>query len=423
MEKVKVTGTIVEITGDEMAQVIWELVRTRIIDPALEIPLESFDLSLHNRERTGDTVTHAAAAAILEHGVAVKCSTITPDRARAEEYGLTQLWRSPNGTLRKALDGVIFREPVIIDSIEPLVPRWKAPIVIARHANGDQYQAADFSVPGAGTLTLTYTPADGGEPIVRKVTEFGPDGGVALGMYNNSDSITTFARACFSFALNANYPLYLSTKNTVLKAYDGLFTQVFETVYTGEFAAAFEERGLTYEHRLIDDMVAYSLKSTGGFLWALKNYDGDVQADIVAQGFGSPGLMGSVLATADGSIQLSEAAHGTVARHYRRHRAGQRVSTNPIATILAWGRALEHRAKLDGDDALSVVAGQLRRAVADTVNAGIVTDDLVALSTVASAGVHTEEFVDAVAGRFHREVFLDRTQLPGASIAMPAPRA
>ncbi|GAA1886036.1 NADP-dependent isocitrate dehydrogenase [Paeniglutamicibacter psychrophenolicus] len=404
MDKVKVARTIVEITGDEMAQVIWELVRERIIDPVLQIPLDSYDLSLPNRELTGDAVTSEAAAAILEHGVAVKCSTITPDKARAEEYGLTHLWRSPNGTLRKALDGVIFREPVIIESIEPLVPHWQAPIVIARHANADQYQATDFSVPGAGTLTLNYAPADGGETIIREVAEFGPDGGVALGMYNNTDSIATFARACFSFALNANYPVYLSTKNTVLKAYDGLFTEVFETVFAKEFSEAFAERELTYEHRLIDDMVAYAIKSSGGFLWALKNYDGDVQADIVAQGFGSPGLMGSVLATADGRIQLSEAAHGTVARHYRRHRAGDRVSTNPIATILAWGRALEHRAKLDEDAVLLAVAGDLRRAVAGTVDAGIVTDDLVSLSAVATTGSSTQEFIDAVASRFHRMV-------------------
>ena len=399
MARIKAKGPLVEIRGDETAAVIHQLVRERIIQPHFDIPLTSFDLSLENREATGDEVTHRAAAAVAEAQVAVKCSTITPNRARAEQYGLSQLWKSPNATLRKALNGVIFREPIVIEAIPRLVPGWTSPIVVARHANADQYQASDFAVPGAGRLTLTFTPADGSAPIERTVTDYGADGGVAMGMYNNADSIRTFARACFAQALRLGMPLYFSTKNTVLKEYDGAFVDAFEQVFAQEFAGEFARAGLAYEHRLIDDMVAFAIKSSGGFLWALKNYDGDVQADIVAQGFGSPGLMASVLAGADRQTCLFEAAHGTVARHFARWQTGERISTNPIATITAWARALAHRGTLDRDQTVRAAAAHIERAITDTVGSGIMTDDLAALSGDGIEGATTGQFIDAVAAR------------------------
>jgi isocitrate dehydrogenase len=397
MEKIQTDGTIVELDGDEMAHTMWTLVKERLILPHVDAPILRFDLSLANREHTGDAVTHEAAAAVAEHQVGVKCATITPDARRAAEYGLTQLWPSPNGTVRNALNGVLFREPIMIDSVPRLVPGWRKPIVIGRHAHADQYKAVNFAAPGAGRLTLTYTPDDGSPAISHEVTSFPSGGGVAMGMYNYTDSIRDFARACFSYGLKRGYPVYLSTKNTVLKSYDGQFKDVFEQVYDGEFRAAFETAGIGYEHRLIDDMVASALKWEGGYLWACKNYDGDVQSDIVAQGFGSPGLMTSVLTTPDGRTQLTEAAHGTIARHHRRRQAGETTSTNPIATIYAWTRALAHRATLDGNVALAGFASELEEAVVKTVDRRILTADLASLSESGASGVTTEAFLDAVA--------------------------
>ncbi len=393
-------GSIIEIRGDETANVIFNLVREKLITPYFDVPLQSFDLSLSNREATADQVTREAAEALKHANVAVKCSTITPNKTRAEALGLSQVWKSPNATLRKAMDGVIFREPVVLETVPRLVPGWKQPIVVARHANADQYQAADFVVPGAGELVLSFIPEDGSEPVNRSVTTFGSDGGVALGMYNNTDSIRTFARACFTRALDLNMPLYFSTKNTVLKEYDGQFVQIFAQLYADEFRERFATQSLNYEHRLIDDMVAFGLKSSGGFVWALKNYDGDVQADIVAQGFGSPGLMTSVLASSDGRSCLFEAAHGTVARHYPAWQSGARISTNPIATIIAWSRALQHRAQLDQNTVLLHQADALEQAVVSTVQDGVLTDDLATLCGVES-GVATGEFINAVADRFN----------------------
>ncbi|QTG81608.1 NADP-dependent isocitrate dehydrogenase [Arthrobacter crystallopoietes] len=397
MEKIQTEGTVVELDGDEMAHRMWTLVKERLILPHVDAPILRFDLSLPNRERTGDAVTHDAAAAVAEHLVGVKCATITPDAGRAVEYGLTRLWPSPNGTLRNALNGVLFREPIMIGSVPRLVPGWRKPIVIGRHAHADQYKAVNFAAPGAGRLTLTYTPDDGSPAISHEVTSFPSGGGVAMGMYNYTDSIRDFARACFSYGLKRGYPVYLSTKNTVLKAYDGQFKDVFGQVYDGEFRTAFEAAGIGYEHRLIDDMVASALRWEGGYLWACKNYDGDVQSDIVAQGFGSPGLMTSVLTTPEGRTQLTEAAHGTIARHHRRRLAGETTSTNPIATIYAWTRALAHRAMLDGNVALAGFASGLEEAVVKTVDRGILTADLASLSEPGASGVTTEAFLDAVA--------------------------
>jgi isocitrate dehydrogenase len=390
------TRPIVEMDGDEMAHTMWALVRDRLIVPNTDTPILRFDLSLPNRERTADRVTLEAAEAVAEHGVGVKCSTITPDAARAAEYGLSTQWPSPNGTIRNVLNGVLFREPIIIDSVPRLVPGWTKPIVIGRHAHADQYKAVNFTVPGAGTLTLTYTPDDGSPATSHQVTTFPAGGGVAMGMYNYTDSIRDFARACFSYGLTRRFPVYLSTKNTVLKAYDGHFKDIFEQVFANEFQSQFEAEGITYEHRLIDDMVASALKWEGGYVWACKNYDGDVQSDIVAQGFGSPGLMTSVLITPDGSTQLTEAAHGTIARHYRRRKAGEPTSTNPIATIYAWTRALRQRAALDRNAELTAVAAGLEQATLATVQQGIMTADLAALSG-STAGVTTEEFIGAIA--------------------------
>ncbi|MEI2706268.1 MAG: NADP-dependent isocitrate dehydrogenase [Ilumatobacteraceae bacterium] len=350
MATIKVDNPIVEMDGDEMTRIIWAFIKDKLILPYVDVQLDYYDLGIEHRDATSDQVTIDSAMATKRHGVAVKCATITPDEARVEEFGLKKMWKSPNGTIRNILGGVIFREPIIISNIPRLVPGWTKPIVVGRHAHGDQYKATDFKVPGAGTVTLTYTPSDGSEPVEMEVATFGADGGVTMGMYNFNDSITDFARASFRYGLARNYPVYLSTKNTILKAYDGQFKDLFQDVFEAEFAAEFAAKGLTYEHRLIDDMVAAALKWEGGYVWSCKNYDGDVQSDVVAQGFGSLGLMTSVLMTPDGKTVEAEAAHGTVTRHYREHQKGNKTSTNPIASIYAWTGGLKHRGKLDGNE-------------------------------------------------------------------------
>src|SRR5438874_3799673 len=360
MSKIKVQGTVVELDGDEMTRIIWKFIKDKLILPYLDVNLEYYDLGIEHRDATDDQVTVDAAHAIKQHGVGVKCATITPDEARVEEFGLKHMYRSPNGTIRNILGGVIFREPIVISNVPRLVPSWRKPIVIGRHAFGDQYRATDMVVPGPGTLTLTYTPSNGAEPIELEVYDF-PGGGTAMAMYNLDDSIRDFARASMRYGLDRGYPVYLSTKNTILKRYDGRFKDIFAEVYEEEFKSDFEGAGLTYEHRLIDDMVAACLKWEGGYLWACKNYDGDVQSDTVAQGFGSLGLMTSVLMTADGRTVEAEAAHGTVTRHYRLHQEGKPTSTNPIASIFAWTRGLEARGRMDGTPEVTAFAEMLER--------------------------------------------------------------
>ena len=394
---INVVGTVVELDGDEMTRVIWAMIKEKLLAPHLRIPVEYYDLSIMHRDETDDQVTIDAAHAIAKHGVGVKCATITPDEARVEEFGLKTMWRSPNGTIRNILGGVVFREPIVISSIPRLVPTWTDPIIIARHAHADQYKAQDFVAPGAGTLTLTYTPADGSEPITRTVAEYGETGGVALGMYNTVASIEDFARACFSYGLARHVPVYLSTKNTILKAYDGAFKDIFARILADEFQPQFDEAGLTYEHRLIDDMVAAALKWTGGYLWACKNYDGDVQSDVVAQGFGSLGLMTSVLMTPDGRTALAEAAHGTVTRHWRQHQQGKPTSTNPIASIFAWTGGLKHRGRLDNTPEVIAFAETLEKVCVDTVNEAKMTKDLALLIGPDQAWQTTEEFMDSLA--------------------------
>ncbi|MCH7929243.1 MAG: NADP-dependent isocitrate dehydrogenase, partial [Proteobacteria bacterium] len=345
MGKIRVRNAIVELDGDEMTRIIWAFIKEKLILPYLDVDLKYYDLSIHKRDETEDQITVDAANAIREHGVGVKCATITPDEERVKEFGLKQMWRSPNGTIRNILGGTVFREPIICRNVPKLVPGWTEPIVIGRHAFGDQYRATDFTVPGAGRLTMRFEPADGGDAIEREIFDF-PSAGVALGMYNLDDSIRGFARSCFNYGLGRKWPVYLSTKNTILKAYDGRFKDLFQEIFDAEFAARFTQAGLTYEHRLIDDMVACALKWSGGFVWACKNYDGDVQSDTLAQGFGSLGMMSSVLMTPDGATVEAEAAHGTVTRHFREHEKGNETSTNPIASIFAWTRAIAHRAKL-----------------------------------------------------------------------------
>ncbi len=395
--KIKVKGTIVELDGDEMTRVIWAAIKDKLLLPYLDLNLDYFDLSIQSRDASNDQVTSDAAQAIATAGVGVKCATITPDEARMAEFGLKRMWKSPNGTIRNILGGVVFREPIVIKSVPRLVPGWTQPIVIARHAHADQYKAQDFAVPGAGQLTLTFTPADGGEPISRTVADYDAAGGVALGMYNTTSSIEAFARACFSYALTRHYPVYLSTKNTILKAYDGAFKDTFARIFAEEFQTQFEAAGLTYEHRLIDDMVAAALKWSGGYLWACKNYDGDVQSDVVAQGFGSLGLMTSVLLTPDGQTALAEAAHGTVTRHWRLHQQGKPTSTNPIASIFAWTGGLKHRGRLDDTPEVVEFATTLEQVCVDTVNAGQMTKDLALLIGSDQAWLTTEEFMDALA--------------------------
>ena len=392
MDKIKVKTPVVELDGDEMTRIIWGFIKDRLILPYLDIELEYYDLGIEERDRTDDQVTVRAANAIKKHGVGVKCSTITPDEARVTEFGLKKMWRSPNGTIRNILDGTIFREPIICHNVPRLVPSWTQPIVIGRHAYGDIYRAAETKIPGPGKVTLSYVPAGGGEPIELDVHDFkGP--GVTLGMHNTLASIEGFARASFNYGLLRNYPVYLSTKNTILKAYDGTFKDTFQDVFDREFKAEFDRRGLTYEHRLIDDMVAAALKWSGGYVWACKNYDGDVESDIVAQGFGSLGLMTSVLMSPDGKTVESEAAHGPVTRHYRPHQRGQTTSTNPIASIFAWTRGLAYRGQFDDTPEVTRFATTLEKVCVDTVESGHMTKDLAALIGPDQKWLNTQDFL------------------------------
>ena len=395
MSKIKVEGVVVELDGDEMTRIIWHFIKDQLILPYLDVELDYYDLGIEHRDATDDQVTIDSAEAIRRHGVGVKCATITPDEARVEEFGLKKMWKSPNGTIRNILGGVIFREPIIISNIPRLVPGWTKPIVVGRHAFGDQYKATDLKIPGEGTLTLTFTPTDGSEPIELNVFDF-PGSGVAMAMYNLDDSIRDFARASMRYGLNRGYPVYLSTKNTILKAYDGQFKDLFAEVFETEFKAEFEAAGITYEHRLIDDMVASALKWEGGYVWACKNYDGDVQSDTVAQGFGSLGLMTSVLMSPDGRTVEAEAAHGTVTRHYRQHQAGQPTSTNPIASIFAWTQGLAHRGKLDGTPAVTAFAEKLERVCIETVESGKMTKDLAVLIGRDQPFQTTQDFLAAI---------------------------
>jgi isocitrate dehydrogenase len=394
MNKIKVEGTVVELDGDEMTRIIWDLIKKKLILPYLDVNLEYYDLGVEHRDATKDKVTVDAAEAIKKHGVGVKCATITPDEARVKEFNLHDMWKSPNGTIRNILGGVIFREPIICKNVPRLVPGWTKPIVIGRHAYGDQYRATDFRFPGKGTLTIKFVGEDG--KVIEKEVFKSPGSGVAMAMYNLDDSIRDFARASMNFALDRKYPLYLSTKNTILKTYDGRFKDIFQEVFDAEFVDKFKAAGITYEHRLIDDMVASALKWEGGYVWACKNYDGDVQSDTVAQGFGSLGLMTSVLTTPDGKIVEAEAAHGTVTRHYREHQKGKSTSTNSIASIFAWTRGLSHRAKLDNNPALDKFAHTLEKVCVDTVEAGFMTKDLALLIGPDQKWLTTEGFLDKV---------------------------
>jgi isocitrate dehydrogenase len=393
MTKIKVAQPVVELDGDEMTRIMWRFIKDKLILPYLDIELKYYDLGIEHRDASNDQVTVEAAEAIKRYGVGVKCANITPDEARVKEFGLKQMWKSSNGTLRNIIGGTIFREPIVCRNVPRLVPNWTQPIVIGRHAYADQYAATDFVVPGAGSLTLTFTPADGSTPVSRQVFDF-KGGGVALGMYNLDESIRGFARSCFNYALQRGWPLYLSTKNTILKAYDGRFKDLFQEVFDNEFAAAFKERNLTYEHRLIDDMVALALKWNGGFVWACKNYDGDVQSDTLAQGFGSLGLMTSVLLTPDGKTVEAEAAHGTVTRHYRQHQQGRETSTNPIASIFAWTRALRYRGTFDNTPDVVRFAETLERVCIDTVEGGEMTRDLAILIGPDHPWLTTNQFLD-----------------------------
>jgi isocitrate dehydrogenase len=395
MPKIKVANPVVELDGDEMTRIIWQYIKDQLILPYLDIELDYYDLSIQNRDATDDQVTVDAANAIKAVGVGVKCATITPDEARVEEFGLKKMWRSPNGTIRNILGGVVFREPIVVSSIPRLVTSWTKPIVIGRHAHGDQYRATDFVVPGPGTVTMSYVPDNGDLPMEFEVARF-PGGGVAMGMYNFDASIRDFARATMRYALNRGYPLYLSTKNTILKAYDGRFKDLFAEIFEAEFKAEFEAAGITYEHRLIDDMVAQVLKWEGGIVWACKNYDGDVESDIVAQGFGSLGLMSSVLMTPDGRIVEAEAAHGTVTRHYRQYQEGKPTSTNPIASIFAWTRGLAHRGQLDDTPLVTEFATALERVCVQTVEQGKMTKDLALLVGGDTPYLTTQEFLNAL---------------------------
>ena len=396
MAKIKVANPVVELDGDEMTRIIWTKIKDELIHPYLDVDLKYFDLSVENRDATDDQVTVDAANAINEHNVGIKCATITPDEARVEEFGLKKMWRSPNGTIRNILGGVVFREPIIMSNVPRLVPGWTQPIIIGRHAHGDQYKATDFKIDKPGTLTVTFKPEDGSEPMEFEVAQYPEGGGVAMAMYNYRKSIEDFARASFRYGLNRNYPVYMSTKNTILKSYDGMFKDIFQEIFDEEFKADFEAKGLTYEHRLIDDMVAAALKWEGGYVWACKNYDGDVQSDTVAQGFGSLGLMTSVLMTPDGKTVEAEAAHGTVTRHYRQHQAGKKTSTNPIASIFAWTRGLAHRGKLDNTPEVTDFANKLEQVVIDTVEGGQMTKDLALLISKDAPWLTTDEFMDAL---------------------------
>jgi len=395
MTKIKVKNPIVEMDGDEMTRIIWQKIKDKLIHPYLDIDLKYFDLGIEARDATDDQITIDAANATKKHGVAIKCATITPDEARVEEFGLKSMYKSPNGTIRNILGGTVFRQPIICSNVPRLVPGWTKPIVIGRHAFGDQYRATDMKIEGAGTLTLTFQPADGSDAITHKVFDF-PEGGVAMAMYNLDDSIRGFARACMNYGLDLGWPVYLSTKNTIMKTYDGRFKDLFEEVFEAEFKAKFEQVGISYEHRLIDDMVACAMKWEGGFVWACKNYDGDVQSDTVAQGFGSLGLMTSVLMTPDGKTVEAEAAHGTVTRHYRQHQQGKPTSTNPIASIFAWTRGLGYRAKFDGTEDVAKFAETLEKVCIDTVESGKMTKDLALLVSPDQPFLTTDEFLDAI---------------------------
>jgi isocitrate dehydrogenase len=396
MAKIKVQNPIVELDGDEMTRIIWSFIKEQLILPYLDVELVYFDLGIESRDATDDRITVDAANAIAEHGVGVKCATITPDEARVEEFGLKRMYRSPNGTIRNILGGVIFREPIVISNVPRLVPGWKRPIVIGRHAFGDQYRATDTRIPGEGKLTLSFQPDDGGDPLELEVFDFPEGGGVAMAMYNLDASIRDFARASFRYGLDRGFPVYMSTKNTILKTYDGRFKDLFQEVFDNEFSAEFEAAGLTYEHRLIDDMVAAALKWEGGYVWACKNYDGDVQSDTVAQGFGSLGLMTSVLMTSDGKTVEAEAAHGTVTRHFRQHQQGQPTSTNPIASIFAWTRALAARGRMDSTPVVIEFAETLERVCVETVESGKMTKDLALLVGGDQGFLTTEEFLAAI---------------------------
>jgi isocitrate dehydrogenase len=395
MAKIKVANPVVDLDGDEMTRIIWKMIKDKLIFPFLDLPIEYYDLGMEHRDATDDKVTVDAAEAIKKHGVGIKCATITPDEARVEEFGLKKMWKSPNGTIRNILGGVVFREPIICKNVPRLIPGWTQPIIVGRHAFGDQYRATDFKVPGKGKLKISWE-GENGDKIEHDVFDF-PAGGIAMGMYNLDSSIREFAQACFAYALTRQYPLYLSTKNTILKAYDGRFKDIFAEVYEAEYAGKFKDAGLVYEHRLIDDMVASALKWSGGFIWACKNYDGDVQSDQVAQGFGSLGLMTSVLVTPDGKTLEAEAAHGTVTRHFRQHQRGESTSTNSIASIFAWTSGLKHRAKLDGNAELAHFAETLEKVCVATVESGAMTKDLALLVGDKQGWLTTEGFIDKVA--------------------------
>ena len=403
MTKIKVKTPVVEIDGDEMTRIIWQYIKEYLILPYLDIDLKYYDLSIENRDKTDDKITVESAEAIKKYGVGVKCATITPDEARVKEFNLKKMWKSPNGTIRNILDGTVFREPVICKNVPRLVPGWTAPIVIGRHAFGDQYRATDFKVPGPGKLTMTYTPDGGGAPVEYDVFRF-PSSGVAMGMYNLDESIRGFARACFNYAILRGYPVYLSTKNTILKAYDGRFKDLFQEVFDAEFKSAFDAKKLSYEHRLIDDMVAAALKWNGNFLWACKNYDGDVQSDTVAQGFGSLGLMTSVLMSPDGKTIEAEAAHGTVTRHYREHQKGNETSTNPIASIFAWTRGLIYRGRFDNTPDVVKFAETLERVCIESVEAGQMTKDLALLVGSGQKWLNTKEFLEVLSVNLKKEL-------------------
>jgi isocitrate dehydrogenase len=400
MSKIKVANPVVDLDGDEMTRIIWKLIKDKLIFPYLDLTLDYYDLGMENRDATDDQVTIDSANAIKKYGVGVKCATITPDEARVKEFSLKKMWKSPNGTIRNILGGVIFREPIICKNVPRLVPGWTQPIIVGRHAFGDQYKATDFKVPGKGKLSIKFVGEDG-QVIEHEVFDY-PGAGVAMAMYNLDESIREFARASLAYGLDRKYPVYLSTKNTILKAYDGRFKDIFQEVYEAEFAAKFKEAGITYEHRLIDDMVASALKWSGGFVWACKNYDGDVQSDTVAQGYGSLGLMTSVLMTPDGKTVEAEAAHGTVTRHYRQHQRGEQTSTNSVASIFAWTRGLKHRAKLDGNAELNRFAELLEKVTVDTVEEGFMTKDLALLVGDKQAWLTTEGFLDKVAENLDR---------------------
>jgi len=404
MAKIKVTNPIAELDGDEMTRIIWQFIKDQLILPYLDVALEYYDLGVEARDATDDQVTIEAANAIKQHGVGVKCATITPDEARVAEFGLKQMWHSPNGTIRNILGGVIFREPIVISNVPRLVPGWTQPIIIGRHAFGDQYRATDTRIPGAGKLMLTFTPSSGEKPIELEVFDFPEGGGIAMAMYNLDASIRDFARASLRYGLDRGFPVYMSTKNTILKTYDGRFKELFQEVFDDEFKEEFDNAGLTYEHRLIDDMVAAALKWEGGYVWACKNYDGDVQSDTIAQGFGSLGLMTSVLMTPDGQTVEAEAAHGTVTRHFRQHQQGKETSTNPIASIFAWTRGIGHRGRMDGTPAVAQFAQTLERVCVETVESGKMTKDLALLVGGDQGWLTTQDFLAAIDERLEKEM-------------------